>query len=229
LLHSMPPKPANPTAKDLEEAIQATEQRLENAITANHHHFTEQIGMMNTKLDHHQQHLDDRDAELHRSLDERLEALTTLFTAAISNRPPEPPPLPSSGIPTSSTIPQFTVIQPVFSSETSPHTNINTTLPIPSTPLPKSSSTTTVTHPLWPQLTQTQPLFTSTQIPVTLPTPLMYSPQPQPYVQTPQYRQPSYTPTSNLTTAIPFGTFHHTPPPYGQTQQNPYFTPSPSQ
>jgi len=81
----MPPKPNNPTSKDLAEAIQATEQRMENSLTATHLHFTEQLGMMNTKLDLQQQHLVARDASLQRVLDERLEALTTLFTTALQN------------------------------------------------------------------------------------------------------------------------------------------------
>jgi len=56
----------------------------------------------------------------------------------------------------------------------------------------------------------------------------MHTPQPQPVIQTHPYLQSPYTPHSNTTTAIPFGTFQHTQSPYSQAQQSPFLTHSPS-
>lgn len=223
----MPPKPANPTSKDLEEAIQATEDRMENSLTATHLHFTEQIGMMNTKLDLQQQHLDARDAGLQRVLDERLEALTTLFTTALQNRQPEPPPRPSSGITTSPISSQIQIPQPVITSAALTQSYTTNFTPTPSTPLSTSINSTTTNSPLWQHLAHSQPLFTSTQIPVTLPTSFIYTSPPQPIVQAHNQQSP-YTPFSHFTTAIPLGIFQHSQNPYSQVQQNPYLTPSPS-
>ncbi|RHN56675.1 hypothetical protein MtrunA17_Chr5g0432001 [Medicago truncatula] len=95
-MHSMPPKPAKTSSKDLEEALQATEQRLENSITASHHHFTEQLEVMNTRLNQQQHHVDARDANLQTLLDECHETLVTILAVVLQTRQPDPPPPPIS-------------------------------------------------------------------------------------------------------------------------------------
>lgn len=230
----MPPKPTNPTSKDLEDAIQATHQLMEQSLNATHSHFTEQLGIMNTKLDNQQQLLDSRDFNFQKLLDERHEALTSLITAALHSRPPpsDPPPLRLAGNNTSLTLNQPTTlpISPISPFSSQPLPTITFTPPPSPTPIQLTTNL--------PQFTPfhstiTNPMFTSptTPIPVAIPTIQTQPPLPPPIIHTSPFRHtPVYTPQPSVNNAIPFGTFQPQPQSFNQNIQSPYAThPTPNQ
>jgi glutamate-1-semialdehyde aminotransferase len=82
----MPPKPSNPTSKDLDDAIQATNDHLETALRATHLHIDERFQASNQNLES-QLHLmqtrmenqDQLQASRHESLKTYLAELITNF------------------------------------------------------------------------------------------------------------------------------------------------------
>jgi len=57
----MPQKPSNPPTREIDEALLTNQQRLEDSLQTTNLHFTEQLGILHTKLDNQQQLMDSRD------------------------------------------------------------------------------------------------------------------------------------------------------------------------
>lgn len=205
----MHPKPTNPSTKDLDEAIQATQQRLEETHKSTHLHFTEQIGILNTKLDNQQQLLDSRDENLFNILNARHDSLTALITTALQQRPPpsDPPPL-NSGNESSTSHTNAMIPSPASPSQ--PQNNHIATV--------FNTPTTGTTNTLYGSTAHTtiNPLFTSpiASLPAPLPINYPHTPSPQPTVYTPLYPQ---TPQFNHNPSFGPLPFH----------QSPYQTPAP--
>lgn len=224
----MPPKPSNPSTKDLEEAIQANQQRFEESLHATQHQFREQLGLMNTRLENQQQLLESRDENFHQLLNAKHDSLTALLTSALRQRPPpsDPPPPPE----TSGITPSTSLSNPLLHSPTPP--SQPQTNPISIYP---SSLLTTLPQPLtattmFPLNNIHTSFFTpsTSPIPVSLPITFHHTPQPQPTIYPPSYHQSHFTPQiPPFHNNIPFGAFHNQQSPYPTLQPNLYMTPPP--
>jgi hypothetical protein len=72
----MPPKITNPTPKDLDDAIQATNQRLDELIQSNQQSMNAQLGQTHTKMDNQDQLMDSRFNTLTTMLHVKFASLT---------------------------------------------------------------------------------------------------------------------------------------------------------
>jgi len=212
----MPPKPPNPPSREVDDAIIATQQRLEESIHNTNLRMTEQLGIMTTKLDNQQQLMDTRDEILHRQITAQHSSLTTLLTDLLQQRvsSPQPVVLSPSGISGTPSVPpgyEFVIIL------TNPNTYLNTTPFISTSNIPSQASTSNFTT-----APQTQPIA------VPLPTPTFQQIFPQPVIHPSGYPPtPPLFPTSCYTNPIfqnqphPTSTPHPLFPSYPQHSYSP--------
>jgi len=187
----MPPKPANPTPKELDEAIQATNSHIEEAIRATHIHIDERFSTSNKNLDSKltqvQQRMDSQDLlqeTRHESLKAYLADLikqihppassTTTVTSTASPVPTFRPITTTSSVlvtPRSQYLNSF-----ILSNSSTPHTNIQQGPFILGSPSYTTNVSQSFTSPIFtpnfvPNSTQT--LHTvSTPLTTTFPQPL---------------------------------------------------------
>jgi len=218
----MPPKPTNPTTKDLEDAIQGAHQRIDEALQHNNIDLNNRFNAVNQNMESHIGRIYTRLDNQQSTEDARFATLTSQLSTLINRSPP-----PRSSKPSSSGITLHhtasTVLEPI------------TITAIPTSPIfhPYLSSPNFQSHTSTHSSPSTGPIFTSairtttnTSTPFTqIPPPSNYTLPPYPYLgppysslsSQPQFQQPiTQTTTPPFT---PFPTFPLATP--SQSGQNP--------